>query len=174
MIHIVLFQPKMPSNTGNIIRLCANTGASLHLVKPLGFDMDDKKLRRAGLDYHEWANVQIHENWAVCQLVLKSLGVVRMVALTTKLSHSLYDEKFDKNQSVALIFGSETTGLPEDVRGTIGQDNWLRLPMLPDSRSLNLSNSVAITLFEVWRQQDFCGDIGKSVGYDNFVPYHAK
>lgn len=174
MIHIVLFEPKMPSNTGNIIRLCANTGASLHLVRPLGFEMDDKKLRRAGLDYHEWANVQIHDNWSACQSVLQNLGVERMVALTTKLSHSLYDEKFDKNQSVSLVFGSETAGLSDEVRLAIGEKNWLRLPMLPDSRSLNLSNSVAITLFEVWRQQGFSGDVGQSIGYDNLVPFDPK
>lgn len=174
MIHIVLFEPKMPSNTGNVIRLCANTGACLHLVKPLGFDMDDKKLRRAGLDYHEWANVQIHESWSDCQKRLQQAGVARVVALTTKLSHSLYDEKFDKNQSVALIFGSETASLSDEVRLAIGEKNWLRLPMLPDSRSLNLSNSVAITLFEVWRQQGFFGDVGQSIGYDNLVPYDPK
>lgn len=153
MIHVVLVEPKMPSNTGNIIRLCANTGATLHLVEPLGFALEDKKLRRAGLDYHEWANVKVHANWQDAQDSLSQSGVQRIVALTTKLSKPLYDEDFAQLANIALVFGSETAGLPEPIRAAIGQDNWLRLPMLPTSRSLNLSNSVAITLFEVWRQQ---------------------
>lgn len=174
MIHVVLVEPKMPSNTGNIIRLCANTGATLHLVEPLGFALEDKKLRRAGLDYHEWANVKVHANWQDAQDSLRQSGVQRIVALTTKLSKPLYDEDFAQLANIALVFGSETAGLPEPIRGAIGQDNWLRLPMLPTSRSLNLSNSVAITLFEVWRQQGFGGDTGHSIGYDNLVPYDPK
>lgn len=174
MIHVVLFEPKMPSNTGNIIRLCANTGATLHLVKPLGFDLEDKKLRRAGLDYHEWANVQAHDNWQRALDALKNANVERMVALTTKLSKPLYEQDFSQVNNIALVFGSETAGLTDEVRADIGQDNWLRLPMLPTSRSLNLSNSVAITLFEVWRQQGFGGDTGQSIGYDNLVPYDPK
>ena len=174
MIHVVLVEPKMPSNTGNIIRLCANTGATLHLVEPLGFELEDKKLRRAGLDYHEWANVKVHANWQDTQDSLSQSGVQRIVALTTKLSKPLYDEDFTQLANIALVFGSETAGLPEPIRAAIGQDNWLRLPMLPTSRSLNLSNSVAITLFEVWRQQGFGGDTGHSIGYDNLVPYDPK
>ena len=174
MIHVVLVEPKMPSNTGNIIRLCANTGATLHLVEPLGFELEDKKLRRAGLDYHEWANVKVHANWQDTQDSLNQSGVQRIVALTTKLSKPLYDEDFTQLVNIALVFGSETAGLPEPIRAAIGQDNWLRLPMLPTSRSLNLSNSVAITLFEVWRQQGFGGDTGHSIGYDNLVPYDPK
>lgn len=174
MIHVVLVAPKMPSNTGNIIRLCANTGAMLHLVKPLGFELEDKKLRRAGLDYHEWADVQVHENWHQAQLALHKAKVQRIVALTTKLSQPLYEQDFTQVGHVALVFGSETAGLSEEIRSSIGKSNWLRLPMLPTSRSLNLSNSVAITLFEVWRQQGFKGDIGQSIGYDNLVPYDAK
>ena len=174
MTHVVLFEPKMPSNTGNIIRLCANTGALLHLVKPLGFELEDKKLRRAGLDYHEWANVQVHENWQAALAALQGAGVERIVALTTKLSKPLYEQDFSPVQNVALVFGSETAGLTDEVRSSIGADNWLRLPMLPTSRSLNLSNSVAITLFEVWRQQGFSGDAGQSIGYNNLVPYDPK
>ena len=174
MIHVVLVEPKMPSNTGNIIRLCANTGATLHLVEPLGFELEDKKLRRAGLDYHEWANVKVYANWQDAQDSLSQSGVQRIVALTTKLSKPLYDEDFTQLANIALVFGSETAGLPEPIRAAIGQDNWLRLPMLPASRSLNLSNSVAITLFEVWRQQGFGGDNGHSIGYDNLVPYDPK
>ncbi|WP_410471753.1 tRNA (cytidine(34)-2'-O)-methyltransferase [Faucicola mancuniensis] len=174
MIHIVLFEPKMPSNTGNIIRLCANTGASLHLVKPIGFDLDDKKLRRAGLDYHEWVNMQVHDNFEDCWQNLQNQGVERVVGLTTKLSKPLYEQDFGNVKNIALVFGSETAGLSDDVRAMIGEQNWLRLPMLPTSRSLNLSNSVAITLFEVWRQQGFIGDTGQSVGYDNLVPYDPK
>lgn len=174
MIHVILVEPKMPSNTGNIIRLCANTGATLHLVEPLGFELEDKKLRRAGLDYHEWANVKVYANWQDAQDSLSQSGVQRIVALTTKLSKPLYDEDFTQLANIALVFGSETAGLPEPIRAAIGQDNWLRLPMLPASRSLNLSNSVAITLFEVWRQQGFGGDNGHSIGYDNLVPYDPK
>lgn len=169
MMHIVLIAPKMPANTGNIIRLCANTGAILHLVRPLGFEMCDKKLRRAGLDYHEWARVCVHDDWHACK---QSIGADCIVALTTKFSQSLYDRRFETNQRIALVFGSETTGLPCDVRDDIGVDNWLRLPMLPNSRSLNLANSVAITLFEVWRQMGFVGDVGQSVGYGDLLPYH--
>lgn len=166
MIHIVLIEPKMPSNTGNIIRLCANTGAKLHLVKPLGFDLEDKKLRRAGLDYHEWADIQVHDNWNIAKQILINDGIEIIVALTTKFSQSLYQQNFSNYQHIALVFGSETAGLSEEIRQNIGQENWLRLPMLPTSRSLNLSNSVAITLFEVWRQQGFIGDTGQSIGYN--------
>lgn len=165
-IHIILYTPKIPNNTGNAIRLCANTGAKLHLIKPLAFELDDKKLRRAGLDYHEYADMQVHEDWASCRAYLATLGVHHIVALTTKFSRPFYEHRFDVDEkAVALVFGSETDGLPEDVRDDIGADNWLRLPMLPDSRSLNLSNSVAICLYEVWRQLGFLGDVGQSVGY---------
>lgn len=183
-IHIVLVAPKMPSNTGNIIRLCANTGAQLHLVRPLGFDLEDKKLRRAGLDYHEYANLQIHENWTAARQALRVAGCNVVTALTTKLSKPFYDYNFtkqkdtstasDKLPQVALVFGSETAGLADDIRADIGTENWLRLPMLPDSRSLNLSNSVAICLYEVWRQQGFEGDTGRSIGYDTLTVYDAK
>ena len=186
-IHIVLVAPKMPSNTGNIIRLCANSGAQLHLVQPLGFELDDKKLRRAGLDYHEYAHLQVHEDWAATKSALLAADCQTIIALTTKLSRPFYDydfstqtidniEKISKNRAsnVALVFGSETAGLPDTIRDDIGANYWLRLPMLPDSRSLNLSNSVAICLYEVWRQQGFGGDAGRSVGYETLTVYDAK
>ncbi len=193
-IHIVLVAPKMPSNTGNIIRLCANSGAQLHLVGPLGFDLDDKKLRRAGLDYHEYAHLQVHDNWATAKQALLSAGCHIITALTTKLSKPFYDYDFAAKpttdlgtspnkilstsptvaSSVALIFGSETAGLADVIREDIGSENWLRLPMLPDSRSLNLSNSVAICLYEVWRQQGFGGDEGRSIGYETLTVYNPK
>ncbi len=175
MIHIILVHPKMPSNTGNIIRLCANTGAKLHLLKPLGFDLDDKKLKRAGLDYHEYAHLNVYDHWDEVVYSLAQQNCYKKVALTTKFSKPFYEYEFfklnddkDLNQqsNIALVFGSETAGLPDNIRKDIGEENWLRLPMLPNSRSLNLSNSVAICLYEVWRQLGFYGDQGKSVGYN--------
>lgn len=185
-IHIVLVAPKMPSNTGNIIRLCANTGALLHLVRPLGFDLEDKKLRRAGLDYHEYAHLQIHDDWLAAKKSLLAQDCQIITALTTKLSQPFYDYDFMNqlnnnaqqesklNPNVALVFGSETSGLADNIRDDIGADNWLRLPMLPDSRSLNLSNSVATCLYEVWRQQGFGGDQGRSIGYETLTVYDPK
>lgn len=187
-IHIVLVAPKMPSNTGNIIRLCANSGAQLHLVKPLGFELEDKKLRRAGLDYHEYAHLQVHEDWAAAKQALSAADCRIITALTTKLSRPLYDYDFINSNTqehsqkgsntdlanVALVFGSETSGLADNIREDIGADNWLRLPMLPDSRSLNLANSVAICLYEVWRQQGFQGDTGQSIGYETLSVYDPK
>lgn len=164
-LHLILVNPKIAANTGNIIRLCANTGAVLHLVAPLGFELDDKRLRRAGLDYHEYANLLVHKDWQTAKQVLLLAGVGRICALTTKLSCSFYDECFDDGAPLALVFGSETEGLSQAIRQDIGKDNWLRLPMLPDSRSLNLANSVAICVYEVWRQRKFLGDVGQSVGY---------
>ena len=190
-IHIVLVQPKIPNNTGNIIRLCANVGAQLHLVKPLGFDLADKKLRRAGLDYHEYASLKVHDNWMAARQCLQEAGCDKIVALTTKLSRNFYEYDFGYADTqkqncaepataasiagaTALVFGSETAGLAEDIRADIGRDNWLRLPMQPDSRSLNLANTVAICVYELWRQQGFIGDVGASVGYDDLVPYNPK
>ena len=184
-IHIVLVAPKMPSNTGNIIRLCANSGAQLHLVKPLGFELDDKKLRRAGLDYHEYAHMQVHDDWSMAKQALQAAGCHIITALTTKLSKPFYDYDFsvqaDKQpdsefagHNIAMVFGSETAGLSDEIREDIGADNWLRLPMLADSRSLNLSNSVAICLYEVWRQQGFGGDEGRSIGYETLTVYDPK
>lgn len=162
-LHIVLVAPKIPANTGNIIRLCANTGATLHLVRPLGFELDDKRLRRAGLDYHEFANLCVYDDWQEVRDKLAQEQVETIVALTTKFSRPFYECPL--GGKVALVFGSETDGLPWDIRQDIGEQNWLRLPMLPDSRSLNLSNSVAVCLYEVWRQAGFVGDLGQSVGY---------
>ena len=184
-IHIVLVAPKMPSNTGNIIRLCANSGAQLHLVRPLGFELDDKKLRRAGLDYHEYAHLQVHDDWAAARQALQAADCHVVTALTTKLSKPFYDydfsgpSTFDTSNNpvipnIGLVFGSETAGLADDIREDIGADNWLRLPMLADSRSLNLSNSVAICLYEIWRQQEFVGDEGRSVGYETLTVYDPK
>ncbi len=152
MIDIVLFEPEIPPNTGNIIRLCANTGARLHLVEPLGFKMDEKALRRAGLDYHEFAEIKIHPNWQAAKLAFAGR---RLFALTTKGSAPFHEVRFAPND--VLVFGPETRGLPLVVLDEFSCDTRLRLPMRADSRSLNLSNTVAIAVFEVWRQLDFVG-----------------
>ncbi|PPD47615.1 MAG: tRNA (uridine(34)/cytosine(34)/5-carboxymethylaminomethyluridine(34)-2'-O)-methyltransferase TrmL [Methylotenera sp.] len=154
MFHIVLFEPEIPPNTGNIIRLCANTGAQLHLVKPLGFSLEDKQLKRAGLDYHEYANLQVHENWLACKAALAGR---RMFAITTKGSSNYANTPFEKND--VFVFGPETRGLPESIRNEFSAEHRLRLPMLPDSRSLNLSNSAAVLLYEAWRQVGFDGGV---------------
>lgn len=154
MFTIVLFEPEIPPNTGNIIRLCANTGAQLHLVKPLGFSLEDKQLKRAGLDYHEYASLQVHENWADCK---SALAGKRLFAMTTKGSTRHSDLKFQAGD--VFVFGPETRGLPEEVRNEFTPEYRLRLPMLPDSRSLNLSNSAAVLLYEAWRQVDFEGGV---------------
>jgi tRNA (cytidine/uridine-2'-O-)-methyltransferase len=150
VFDIVLYEPEIPPNTGNIIRLCANTGAQLHLVKPLGFSLEDKQLRRAGLDYHEYANMQVHENWEACK---QALTGKRMFALTTKGSTRHTDLSFQIGD--VFVFGPETRGLPQEIRDEFLPEHRVRLPMLPDSRSLNLSNSAAILLYEAWRQIDF-------------------
>jgi tRNA (cytidine/uridine-2'-O-)-methyltransferase len=152
MFNIVLFEPEIPPNTGNIIRLCANTGGQLHLVKPLGFSLEDKQLKRAGLDYHEYANLQIHENWEACKTALTGK---RMFAITTKGSTSQGNIKFMKDD--VFVFGPETRGLPEEIRHEFSPEHRVRLPMLPESRSLNLSNSAAVLLYEAWRQIGFEG-----------------
>lgn len=155
MIHVVLYEPEIPSNTGNIIRLCANTGAQLHLVKPLGFELDDKKLKRAGLDYHEWARMQIWENFADCMAYLaqQGIGTDAIYPLTTKGTATPHSS--DLNRPVALLMGPETRGLPEQVRLLFPREHWICLPMAETSRSLNLSNATAVILYEAWRQQDF-------------------
>jgi tRNA (cytidine/uridine-2'-O-)-methyltransferase len=149
MFHIALFEPEIPANTGNIIRLSANAGMQLHLIKPLGFDLDDKKLRRAGLDYHEWATMQLHESIAD---FLASVNTKRLFALTTKGKKVYSDVKFQDGD--VFLFGCETRGLPKETLEMIGE-NCLYLPMQPESRSLNLSNTVAIVLYEAWRQIGF-------------------
>lgn len=145
MFHIILFQPEIPPNTGNVIRLAANTGCHLHLIEPLGFTMEDAQLRRAGLDYHEYATVRRHANWQAF-LQTTQPDMARLFALTTKASRSAYEVAFQPGDW--LLFGQETAGLPH---------NQIRLPMLPGQRSLNLSNAVAVTVFEAWRQCGFAG-----------------
>ena len=152
MFTIVLFEPEIPPNTGNIIRLCANTGASLHLVKPLGFTLEDKQLTRAGLDYHEYASLKVHENWDDCKAALAGK---RMFAITTKGGKRHSDIQFKTGD--VFVFGPETRGLPDEIRNEFTAAHRLRLPMLPDSRSLNLSNSAAVLLYEAWRQIGFEG-----------------
>lgn len=154
MFDIVLYQPEIPPNTGNIIRLCANTGAGLHLVKPLGFALEDKQLRRAGLDYNEFATVKVHEDWQAC---CDALGRRRMFALTTKGSTRYSDIQFMPGD--IFVFGPETRGLPPEILEQFAPENKIRLPMLPHSRSLNLSNSAAVLIYEAWRQNGFTGGV---------------
>ncbi len=149
MLNIILYQPEIPPNTGNIIRLCANTGAKLHLIHPLGFDLSDKQMRRAGLDYHEYASIEEYSNWEEFQ---QRQPQMRLIALSTKGTKTYTD--FNFSQGDGLLFGPETRGLPQSIREQ-SELEVLRLPMLKSSRSLNLSNSVAVVLFEAWRQLDF-------------------
>lgn len=150
MFHIVLFEPEIPPNTGNIIRLCANTGTRLHLIHPLGFKLDDKQLRRAGLDYHEWASVQEHANF---DAFLKAQQATRLFACSTKGSKNYSDNQYQAGD--AFIFGPESRGLPDDVLKRFTNDTIIRVPMLTNSRSLNLSNVTAIIVYEALRQQAF-------------------
>ena len=153
MFNIVLYQPEIPPNTGNIIRLCANTGCYLHLIKPLGFELDDKKLRRAGLDYHEWANVLTHDS--IDDMKLEDGN--NIYAISTRGTVNYSDVKYKKGD--ALVFGPETRGLPENYLQSLAKNNVLRLPMKAQSRSLNLSNTVAVIVYEALRQADFEGMI---------------
>lgn len=152
MFHVVLYQPEIPPNTGNIIRLCANTGTQLHLIRPLGFDLEDSRLRRAGLDYHEFATVQEH---ASLDYFIKAVGPHRLFALSTKARRHYDSVKFSDGD--AILFGPETRGLPSTVLASMAEDRLLRIPMVADSRSLNLSNAVAVVVYEAWRQQGFPG-----------------
>lgn len=152
MFNIVLVEPEIPPNTGNVIRLAANTGCRLHLIEPLGFLMEDRQLRRAGLDYHEYTAVRRHASWSNF-LTTESPPPERLFALTTRGTCSVYDARFQPGDW--LVFGSETKGLSDAVRGEILQRQWLRLPMRAGQRSLNLSNAVAVTTFEAWRQNGF-------------------
>ena len=154
MFHIVLFEPEIPANTGNIIRLCANTGSELHLIRPLGFDMDDKKLRRAGLDYHEFAPVQEYDS---LDEFIEKVKPNRIFGISTKGQKYVHDIHYE--QGDAFLFGPETRGLPEDVREGLGQENVLRIPMQPTNRSLNLSNAVSLMVYEAWRQLEFKGSV---------------
>jgi len=156
MFHIVLYEPEIPANTGNIIRLCANAGTQLHLIKPLGFELDDKKLRRAGLDYHEWVSVKEHSSLSA---FIETVKPERIFALTTKAKQIVSDSAFQSQD--AFLFGPETRGLPENILTDLGVSRCLYLPMQAESRSLNLSNTVAIVLYEAWRQLSFAGALIK-------------
>jgi tRNA (cytidine/uridine-2'-O-)-methyltransferase len=154
MFNVVLVSPEIPPNTGNVIRLCANTGAALHLVEPLGFPLDDARMRRAGLDYHEHAAMQVHPSWAAFVGATQP-DRARMFAMTTHGAGSPFDCAFQPGDW--LVFGSETSGLAPEVHAHFNADHRLRLPMRPDQRSLNLSNAVAVVVFEAWRQNGFGG-----------------
>jgi tRNA (cytidine/uridine-2'-O-)-methyltransferase len=154
MLDIVLYQPEIPPNTGNIIRLCANTGFALHLIEPLGFDWDDKKVRRAGLDYHEFANVQ---RYADLSAYISARQPNRIFACTTKGKAYFTEAKFE--QGDALLFGPETRGLPMDIIESLPAEQRLRIPMLAESRSMNLSNAVSVFVYEAWRQLNFAGAV---------------
>jgi len=150
MLDVVLFQPQIPPNTGNIIRLCANSGFRLHLIEPLGFDLEDKKLRRAGLDYHEFAAIKRHKNFTD---FVANQKPKRILAITTKTNNFYGDVSFTEGDY--LLFGSETAGLPEEVRQQIPDKDKIRIPMLKDSRSMNLSNAAAVIVYDAWRQLGF-------------------
>ncbi len=156
MFHIVLVSPEIPPNTGNVIRLAANSGSSLHLIRPLGFDLDDKKLKRAGLDYHEWANMRVHDN---LEQAFEAIGgdVSRRFALTTHASRLLGHIRFQPGD--VFVFGRETAGLTPEQTACFPPEQRLRLPMMPQQRSLNLSNAVAVTVYEAWRQMDYQGAV---------------
>ena len=151
MLHVILYCPEIPPNTGNIIRLCANTGAKLHLIEPMAFALDNAKMRRAGLDYHEFAEVKVHADLQAC---FARLGDSRVFAVETGSSNRYDHIQFRKGD--ALMFGQETKGLPQSVLDSLPAEQHISLPMRPGNRSLNLSNSVAVTLYEAWRQLNFC------------------
>jgi tRNA (cytidine/uridine-2'-O-)-methyltransferase len=150
MFHIVLFQPEIPGNTGNIIRLAANAGCRLHLVKPLGFSLDEKSVRRSGLDYHELAEVMVHENWQAARAALTGAN---WYAFTTKADRLYAEARFQPGN--VLLFGPETRGLPAHILAEFADDRRLKLPMRPGNRSLNLSNAVSVATYEAWRQNGF-------------------
>ncbi len=152
MFHVILHEPEIPPNTGNVIRLCANTGCSLHLIGRLGFDIDDARLRRAGLDYHEMARVRHHGDLASC---LAALGGARVFAVETTGTRRYADERFQPGD--AFVFGKETVGLPPELLAAWPRERLLRIPMQPGNRSVNLSNSVALVVYEAWRQLGFSG-----------------
>ena len=157
MFAIVLVQPEIPPNTGNVIRLCANTGAALHLVQPLGFPLDDAKMRRAGLDYHEYAKMAVHCDWAACRAALAATSTDRWFAATTHTTQFASALAFEPGD--VLVFGRETAGLPADVLEEFPAAQRIRVPMQPGSRSLNLSNAVAVVVYEAWRQQGYRGAV---------------
>ena len=155
MLHVVLFQPEIPPNTGNIIRLCANSGARLHLIQPLGFTLEDRQLRRAGLDYHEWADVRTYAN---LEEFLDQIKPTRLLAFSTHASRRYTEMAYQEGD--ALLFGPETRGLPKEILESVPEGQRLTLPMRPGNRSLNLSNTVAIAVYEAWRQLGFVGAAG--------------
>jgi tRNA (cytidine/uridine-2'-O-)-methyltransferase len=155
MFHIVLFEPEIPPNTGNVIRLCANTGATLHLVKPLGFRLNDKSLQRSGLDYHDLAAVKVHSGFDACA---DALAGARMFFVETGGRHCYSGLEYRSGD--AFVFGPETRGLPRPVQDRIGLENSVFIPMRPQNRSVNLSNAVALVVYEAWRQQGFAGQSG--------------
>lgn len=152
MLDVALYEPEIPPNTGNIIRLCANTGSALHLIEPLGFALEDRLLRRAGLDYHEWAQVHVHANWSA---FLHQRRPRRIWAFSTRGRRLLYEVDFRPDD--VLLFGPETRGLPDDMLSALPSERCLRLPMRSGVRSLNLSNAVAVAIYEAWRQHNFSG-----------------
>jgi len=154
VFHVALYQPEIPPNTGNIIRLCANSGARLHLIHPLGFELDDRRLRRAGLDYHEWAAVQQYDDLPA---FLEQRAGGRILALSTRGATCYTDIAYRPGDT--LLFGPETRGLPQEVLDGLPEGQRLRVPMRPHNRSLNLSNAVAVVLYEAWRQQGFDGGV---------------
>lgn len=154
MFQIVLFQPEIPPNTGNVIRLAANAGCALHLVEPLGFDVSERSLRRAGLDYHEFVALRVHADWVACR---QALGAARLFAFTTKGGER--HDTIAYRPGDAFVFGPESRGLPAELLAEFTPENRLRLPMMPGNRSLNLSNAVAVAVYEAWRQQGFAGGV---------------
>lgn len=152
MLNIVLIEPEIPPNTGNIIRLCANTGFALHLVEPLAFTLDDKRMRRAGLDYHEWQPLRVHADWPSCR---NALGAGRLLAFSTHAGR--HHTEIDYQSGDCLLFGAETRGLSQQVLAAVAPEHRLRIPMRPHSRSMNLANAVAVASYEAWRQLGFAG-----------------
>ncbi|MEP6701797.1 MAG: tRNA (cytidine(34)-2'-O)-methyltransferase [Betaproteobacteria bacterium] len=159
MFSVVLVHPEIPPNTGNVIRLCANTGVALHLVEPLGFPLDDAKMRRAGLDYHEFATIVVHRDWAACKAALDAGGDrrARWFAATTRATRFVSAPEYRAGD--VFVFGRETAGLPDDVLMEFPVEQRIRVPMQPNSRSLNLSNAVAVVVYEAWRQRGFAGAV---------------
>jgi tRNA (cytidine/uridine-2'-O-)-methyltransferase len=153
-INVALYEPEIPPNTGNVIRLCANTGAGLHLIRPLGFELDDRRLKRAGLDYHEWARVSVHDNLTAC---LQAAAPGKVYAFSTRARRCCFEAAFEPGD--LLLFGPETRGLPEAMLTALPADQRLRIPMVPGSRSINLANAVAVALYEAWRQLGFDGSL---------------
>jgi len=169
MLDVVLYQPEIPPNTGNLIRLCANTGFRLHLIEPLGFELDDKRLRRAGLDYHEWVRVRVHADW---DAFLAAVAPERVFAVSTRGRTGYHEPGYREGD--ALVFGPETRGLPQALLDALPEARRLRIPMLPDSRSLNLSNACAVVVFEAWRQLAFVGAGHPGTGLPGAVDPHAS